>query len=82
MSIPAYVSLERLRQELGDMSERTFRRWRTQPGFPAPKRFGLYSWAEVRAFMDGRSKRGQDKPVDQLQEISDAHKAFAAGRPH
>ena len=81
--IPAYVSLERLRRELGDMSDRTFLRWRKQPGFPEPKRFGLYEWKEVRAFMDGRSKRSvSSRPVDQLQEIQHAHQTYTAGRSH
>lgn len=80
--IPAYVDGERLRRELGGISDRTLRRWREQQGFPGPKRFGLYSWAEVKAFMDGRSKRGQDKPIDQLQEIDNAHQAYTARRSH
>ncbi len=77
--IPAYIDTARLLLELGGISDRTLRRWRDKYGFPAPKRFGLYSWAEVKAFMDGRRKRGvsSPQPVDQLQEIHDAHQTYA-----
>lgn len=80
--IPAYVSLERLRRELGDMSDRTFLRWRKQPGFPMPKRFGLYEWKEVKAFMDGRQKRDVSSrlPVNELEEMRRAHEEFKASR--
>ena len=76
--IPAYVDTKRLCELLGGISDKTLRRWRKQHGFPGPKRLGLYSWAEVKSFMDGRTKRGVSSPpqVDQLQEIHDAHQAY------
>ena len=78
--VPAYIDTKRLCTELGGISDTTLRRWRRK-GFPGPKRFGLYSWAEVKSYMDGRQKRGVSSPpqVDQLQEIHDAHQAFARG---
>lgn len=80
--IPAYVGLARLRQELGGISDRQMRRWRKTPGFPAPKRFGLYEWREVKAFMDGRQKRGVSSPppISRQEEMRRAHEEFIASR--
>lgn len=81
-TIPAYVDMKRLCQELG-RSDETIRRWQQRHGFPTPKRFGLYEWKEVKAFMDGRTKRSVDsRPVDQLQEIQHAHAAYTGRGSH
>lgn len=80
--IPAYVDMKRLCEELG-RSDETIRRWQKRHGFPVPKKFGLFEWKEVEAFMDGRTKRKVDsRPVDQLQEIQHAHAAYTQGRSH
>jgi len=81
--IPAYVDMKRLCAELGGKSARTINRWQRDIGFPRPKRFGLYEWKEVKAFMDGRNKRGVSSPPrNQLEEIRDAHETYQARRSH
>lgn len=80
--IPAYIDMKRLRAELGGKSDETIRRWQKQHGFPRPRRFGLFEWREVKAFMDGRAKRGisSPQPGSQVEEIRNAHEAFRARR--
>src|SRR5262245_4582068 len=74
----AYVDMARLRLELGGISDDTVRRWQKKHGFPLPKRFGLFEWKEVKAFMDGRQKRGVSSPAptNQIEEIERAHQAY------
>ncbi len=82
--IPAYVDMKRLCEELG-RSDETIRNWQKRYGFPMPKRFGLFEWKEVKAFMDGRNKRSVSSPAPttQIEEIQRAHQAFTqAGRSH
>jgi predicted DNA-binding transcriptional regulator AlpA len=80
--IPAYVDMKRLCKELG-RSDETIRRWQKRHGFPLPRRFGLFEWKEVKAFMDGRGRRGvpSPSPTTQIEEIQRAHQAYTqAGR--
>lgn len=78
--IPAYVSMTRLCEELGRCDE-TIRKWQRRHGFPMPKRFGLFEWKEVKAFMDGRGKGGvSSRPPNQLEEIQRAHEEFTQAR--
>ncbi len=74
--IPAYVDMQRLSRELG-RCEMTIRRW-MKKGFPKPKRHGLWSWAEVRLYMDGRKKSAlASEALSQEEEIRNAAKTFA-----
>ncbi len=79
--IPAYVDMKRLCEELG-RSDETIRNWQKKHGFPMPKRFGLFEWKEVKAFMDGRNKRGVSSPAptNQLEEIKRAHQEYVETR--
>lgn len=78
--MPTYVDNARVRQELGGLSYSTFARWRKKPGFPKPKKNGLWKWTDIEAWMDGRSQRTvSSPPLSQEEEIRHAAKTYSHG---
>jgi predicted site-specific integrase-resolvase len=58
VTVPAYVDLDRLCQELC-ISERTVDVWTTKGLLPKPRKHAhkrLWKWAEVEKYLDGKAK--------------------------
>lgn len=75
--VPAYVTNARARHELGGMSYSAFARLRKKPGFPKPKRNGMYAWDEIASWMDVPKRTGvSSSPLSQEEKIVNAAKNY------